>query len=147
MPRLRMALAGWSRLKPGAVPAVSRAALSAAIGNYQNMRSQSLAAGGVLCASIVLRVPPRPRLPPFFRPAASRADFSGGPRAGRLGRELDPIGRAVVPDEADPPPIVNPDAVLPGTVAFRRFEAIAGGRARRASTSRLRVAEIRHDRG
>jgi hypothetical protein len=34
---------------------------------------------------------------------------------------------AVVPDEADPVPIVDTDAVLPLAFAAQRFERVAGG--------------------
>src|SRR3989304_8881488 len=36
------------------------------------------------------------------------------------------VGVAFLPAEADPPLVVDPNAVLPGTVPFQRLQAIAG---------------------
>jgi hypothetical protein len=41
-------------------------------------------------------------------------------------RYLDPIGVAVVPDEADPPLIIDPDTVLTFAIAFQRFKTVSG---------------------
>jgi hypothetical protein len=42
--------------------------------------------------------------------------------------DLDELGAAVTPDEADTPPVIDPDAMLTATVAFQRLEAITGRR-------------------
>src|SRR5574337_1326430 len=41
-------------------------------------------------------------------------------------RNLNVVGVAVAPPKADTPLIVNPDAVLPGTVARQLLEPVAG---------------------
>jgi len=47
--------------------------------------------------------------------------------------DLDQFG-AVTPHEANPPLIIDPDAVLPATVPSQRFEPIAGWRPQVAPT-------------
>jgi hypothetical protein len=42
--------------------------------------------------------------------------------------DLDELGAALTPDEADAPPVIDPDAVLTATVAFECLEAITGRR-------------------
>ena len=42
--------------------------------------------------------------------------------------DLDKLGAAVTPDEADAPPVIDPDAVLATTVALEYLEAITGRR-------------------
>jgi hypothetical protein len=42
--------------------------------------------------------------------------------------DLDKLGAAVTPDEADAPPVIDPDAVLTATVAFEYLKAITGRR-------------------
>ena len=42
--------------------------------------------------------------------------------------DLDELGAAVAPDEADAPPVIDPDAVLIATVALKCLEAITGWR-------------------
>ena len=44
--------------------------------------------------------------------------------------DLDQFGDAVTPDEADAPPIIDPNAVLPATVALERLQAISRRRAK-----------------
>ncbi len=39
--------------------------------------------------------------------------------------DLDVLGSGRRPDEADPPPLVDPDAVLAGPVALERLQVIA----------------------
>lgn len=39
--------------------------------------------------------------------------------------DLDPLGAPVLPDEADPPPVVDPDGVLPGAVPAKGLEPVA----------------------
>jgi len=41
-------------------------------------------------------------------------------------RYLDTLGVAVVPDEANPPLIVDPDTVLTFAIAFQRFKTVGG---------------------
>jgi hypothetical protein len=64
---------------------------------------------------------------------------------------LNVVGVAVPPPKADTPPIVNPDAVLPGTVARQLLELVAGrdsqviqrfGRVENEKFSQGRVLEI-----
>jgi hypothetical protein len=40
--------------------------------------------------------------------------------------DLDLMSIAIAPYEADPPPVVDADAVLPRAITFQRFEPIAG---------------------
>ena len=42
--------------------------------------------------------------------------------------DLDELGAAVAPDEADALPVIDPDAVLTATVSLERLEAITGRR-------------------
>lgn len=43
--------------------------------------------------------------------------------------DLDPVRIALLPDEADPAAIVDPDAVLPTPITRQGLEAVAGERA------------------
>ena len=43
--------------------------------------------------------------------------------------DLDIVGIAKFPAEADPPLVVDPDAPLAGTIAGKLFEPVAGGHA------------------
>jgi hypothetical protein len=42
--------------------------------------------------------------------------------------DLDELGASPTPDEADAPPVIDPDAVLAATVALEGLEAITGRR-------------------
>ena len=42
--------------------------------------------------------------------------------------DLDKVGAAVTPDEADASPVIDPDAVLTATVGLNYFEASTGRR-------------------
>lgn len=42
--------------------------------------------------------------------------------------DLDQLGAPMAPDEADAPPVIDPDAVLTATVAVERPQAITGWR-------------------
>jgi hypothetical protein len=55
--------------------------------------------------------------------------------------DLDVLGVDAGPDEADPPLIVDADRILPGSVASKGFEPMAGG-TRRSSIARASAIMI-----
>ena len=50
--------------------------------------------------------------------------------------DLDVVGVTVAPDEADPPLIIDPDAVLPTAVSAQRFQTISRRHAQRLESGR-----------
>ena len=60
--------------------------------------------------------------------------------------DFDAVGAAIPPDEADPPLIVDADAVLAGTIAFQGFQPIAG-RGLQVQEVRRRVNHVQFTQG